>query len=178
VNRVGQSRVRGVRGDQGGKGHGAHLLVALLALSSVALTACGGGSGDVAPKLPLVDANCYSVGQVKPTQIVLACGDGNGVAQNLTWTRWDSQGALGSGDLNQNDCTPDCAEGHFVQYPATFRLSEQVTAAGRTYFTRVGITFSGATPAGKQSESVKDCFDTPPSSHVPRCPDDLRGGAA
>jgi hypothetical protein len=162
----------------GGRAGSFRLLVGLIAVGSLTLTACGGSPAVTLPKTPLVDANCYSVGLVKPSQIVLACGDGNGVAQNLQWSSWSSQGASGTGDLNQNNCTPDCADGHFVAYPARFRLSEKVVAAGRYYFTRVGITFSGATPAGKQSEAVKDCFDTPPSRHVPRCPKDLRGGAA
>jgi hypothetical protein len=148
----------------------------LLASSSLALTGCAsGGSRATVPKLALVDANCYSVGQVKPSQIVLACGDGNAVALGLTWSAWTGQGAQGVGYLKQNTCTPDCAAGVFVNYPAHFALSETVSAAGRAYFTRVTITFTGKSPIGRTSESVKDCFDTPPSAYVPRCPADLQG---
>jgi hypothetical protein len=128
-----------------------------------------------ATKLALVDWNCLSRGQAKPVRIVLACGDGNAVAEHLTWLKWSSSTATANGDLHQNDCVPDCAAGHFHTYPARFTLSETVSAAGRNYFTRVTMRFTHNEPTGKRSESVKDCFDSPPAAYIPRCPPDLQG---
>jgi hypothetical protein len=156
------------------------LVGVLLVFCSLALTAGGSGgaattSSTSSSKLPLVDWNCYTTGRVKPTRIVLACGDGNGVAENLTWLKWSNKVAIGKGDLNQNDCTPDCAEGTFHTYPARFLLSETVPTAGREYFTKVTITFAGKSPLGRRVEIAKDCFDNPPTTYIPRCPPDLQG---
>jgi hypothetical protein len=157
----------------------ARLLRVVVVFSSLALSACTSGgpstTGAAAPKLPLVDWNCLMTGQVRPARIVLACGDGNAVAENLTWLKWNSKAAVGMGKLNQNDCAPDCAQGTFHLYPARFVLSETVPAAGRPYFTRVTVTFADNNPAGQRVEMVKDCYDTPPAPYVPRCPADLQG---
>jgi len=125
---------------------------------------------------PLVDYACTVPGVAKPTTIILACGDGNAVAEQLHWQRWGTRRASGTGVVRQNDCTPDCAAGTFHVYPATFTLSEIVPANGRRYFTRVTIRFTKGVPLpGHRVESVKDCFDHPPAPFVPRCPADLQG---
>ena len=124
----------------------------------------------------LVDYGCTVPGAAKPTTIILACGDGNAVAEHLRWQRWGLRSASGTGVLRQNDCIPDCAGGSFHTYPATLALSETVPAGGHRYFTRVTIRFTGAVPVpGQRVESVKDCYDHPPASYLPRCPPDLQG---
>jgi hypothetical protein len=128
-----------------------------------------------AAKPPLVDATCTSPGLTRPDRIILACGDGNAIAQNLSWSKWGPRSATASGALRQNDCTPDCAEGTFHAFPARFVLSEMVAAAGRNYFTRVTIRFAGREPSGRRVETVSDCFVSPPERYIPRCPANLRG---
>jgi hypothetical protein len=137
----------------------------------------GASSTGHSTKVSLVDSNCYAKGQARPARIVLACGDGNAVAEHLTWQKWTGQSAIGRGDLRGNDCVPDCAQGTFHNYPARFTLSETVVAAGRNYFTRVTIRFTAKAPSAKRVETVKDCFDSPPSPYVPRCPSDLQGAS-
>jgi hypothetical protein len=129
----------------------------------------------VATAKPLIDWNCTSAGLTKPPRIILACGDGNAVADQMHWVKWTSTKAVGAGDLKQNDCTPDCADGAFHSYPARFTLSETTPVGHVKYFTKVTISFTGKTPLGKRVESVKDCWDTPPTSSQPRCPANLQG---
>jgi hypothetical protein len=124
---------------------------------------------------PLVDAACFSPGVTKPTKITLACADGNAILEHLRWSAWGSQTAQGSGVMDQNDCTPDCAAGDFKTYPVKVALSRPVPADGRRYFVMVKVNFtSKATPAGKRTESMPDCFVSPPKPFVPRCPSNLR----
>jgi len=133
----------------------------------------GGQAADAAghsAKLPVIDWNCASPGRVKPARIVLACGDGNAVAENLTWVKWGASSASGRGVLRQNDCTPDCADGTFHVFPAQFFLSHTASAAGREYFTSVRIRFSAAEPGGRRTEVVTDCDVSPPVAYIPRCP--------
>jgi hypothetical protein len=130
------------------------LVGVLLVFCSLALTAGGSGgaattSSTSSSKLPLVDWNCYTTGRVKPTRIVLACGDGNGVAENLTWLKWSRKVAIGKGDLNQNDCMPDCAEG-------TFHVSGSFSPVRNSAHGRQGLLhqgddhFHGQEPAGTE----------------------------
>lgn len=59
----------------------------------------------------------------KPTEFTLLCGDGGAWLQNLTWTGWGLPVASATGELLENDCSPDCAEGTAVPYPATVTLT-------------------------------------------------------
>ena len=53
----------------------------------------------------------------RPASIMLACGDGSFSAQGLTWTGWGGSFAAARGTASVNDCTPDCADGHYHQRP-------------------------------------------------------------
>ena len=72
----------------------------------------------------LVDAgievygNCQTP-SVEPTEIVLACADYNAILEALHWTSWTATSATAVGTLVYNDCTPNCAEGHFHHVPGT-----------------------------------------------------------
>ena len=147
--------------------------IALLTLAWGAALPAGATALATHGALPtLVDSQCVQPGQARPPTITLACGDGNAVAKDLSWRTWSDTHAAGKGDLVQNDCTPDCADGHFHTYPAQFALTDLVRAAGRAYFTKVTITFPGSRPptATKKVEVVTDCFVHPPKAFIPKCP--------
>lgn len=74
--------------------------------------------------LPSVDAGIEVYGNcktpsVEPTEIVLACADDNAILEALHWTSWTATSATAVGTLVYNDCTPNCAEGHFHHVPGT-----------------------------------------------------------
>jgi hypothetical protein len=146
----------------------------VVVLCALALAGWSGVSSAVSHsrKPNLVDSLCTKPGQVKPSKIILACGDGNTVAQKLHWQKWGTGTAQAKGTLHQNDCTPYCAEGKFHDYPAHFALSDTVHADGRTYYTEVTVTFIGKRPRSfaKRSFSTPDCFVNPPETFLPRCP--------
>ncbi len=91
---------------------------------------------------------CAHQPQVRPSEVVFACADANFYATGLHWTRWRSGEASATGVGHQNDCTPNCAAGHFHTYPLTVRLSRPVTCVkGRREFSRIAWTFTRARPA-------------------------------
>ncbi len=150
--------------------------VAGLTLSALVVTGwSGSASATAGQKLSLVDAQCLRPGQAKPKEIVMACADGNALAEHLHWSSWRRTTARAKGTLRQNDCTPYCAEGTFHNYPADFDLSDMVRAAGREYFTKLTISLTGKTlPAdSKRKYAVSDCYVNPPKPFVPRCPANL-----
>jgi hypothetical protein len=143
-------------------------------LLSALVSFAPGVGGATTPARPLVDAQCGAVGAVRPKEIVLACGDGNAVAEKLHWSSWKATRAKGTGRLSRNTCTPDCADGTFKSYPADFTLSDVVPTDGLTLFTSVTITFLRASPIKRRSETVPDCYVTAPKPGYPICPANSR----
>jgi hypothetical protein len=62
----------------------------------------------------------------KPTTYLLSCADANAGWTDMTWSSWTARRATGYGILRQNNCTPNCAGGKFVNYRATVTLSKVV----------------------------------------------------
>lgn len=82
---------------------------------------------------------------VRPRFILIACGDGGLVLNNLRWSSWSNAGARATGEAVVNDCTPSCVAGHFHTYRATVRLARPRACRDRLYFTRLVLTYRGAT---------------------------------
>lgn len=83
---------------------------------------------------PKVDAGIEVYGNcktpsVEPTEIVLACADYNALLEALHWTSWTATSATAVGTFVSNDCTPNCADGHFHHVPGT-RVTLTVPSRG------------------------------------------------
>ena len=129
------------------------LVIAVALVAATAATAAPtpgflGCKAFVAPK---------SKPQVKPAQIIVACGDGGFYLSKIHWTSWSAKGAMGTGLGNANDCNPNCAAGHFHTYPARVSLTAAKTCHGRTELTKLSWTFTGARPKG-QPKSASQSF--------------------
>jgi len=97
--------------------------------------------------VPSVLAECNRPGAgpaVEPTNIVLACGDGNASLTGLAWSSWGVSSATGSGEYTHNLCVPNCASGTFVSTPTSVELRYPVRSAAGSEFSTV--TYSAATP--------------------------------
>lgn len=68
----------------------------------------------------LVD--CLFHPEVRPTDFILACGDGNSRLASLHWSKWGPGSARAEGVNIVNDCKPYCAAGRFHSYPVVVRL--------------------------------------------------------
>lgn len=93
--------------------------------------------------------NCLRNGQMKPANFVLTCADAGSVLVHLRWTRWTAQQAVATGVHELNNCTPNCAEGKFINYPVVVTLwrSEPVPGhPGERYFTRITVHYTGPRP--------------------------------
>jgi hypothetical protein len=121
----------------------------LAAVPSAALAATGGSSGK-----PFA-INCYKE-QFKPKRITIACGDAGIWLGKLKWSSWGQSSAKGTGVYNQNDCTPDCADGKIKSYPVDVTLSKPKSCSGQTQlaFKHAALTFTGTRPPGPGAGNV------------------------
>ena len=98
---------------------------------------------------------------VKPTTITLACGDGNFYVENLKWTGWGQSFAAAAGTGKANDCTPNCAAGHFHSYPMLLMVAGSQNCGGRPAYARVVYAFIGRSPYPPSSK-IEDSTQTFP----------------
>jgi hypothetical protein len=102
------------------------LVISSLAAGALALGLAG--SASAAPARPAVstpssvrtvvfDCPGDAVPLVRPRTFILTCADANSLFDKLTWTSWTPGLASAKGLYQENDCTPNCADGHFHSYP-------------------------------------------------------------
>jgi hypothetical protein len=98
---------------------------------------------------PFVLWSCESKAEVEPSSFVLACGDGGNGLTSVHWTKWAPADAVGVGTEYLNDCTPNCASGHFHNYPVDISLagSDLVAQNEPFAYTRITLDYTGARPA-------------------------------
>lgn len=89
--------------------------------------------------------DCLNHSVAKPGTYVLTCADYGSILAHLDWQSWTSTQAVATGVHQLNDCTPNCAEGKFINYPAaiTFWRPEAVPGhSGEKYFTRITVRYT------------------------------------
>jgi hypothetical protein len=130
----------------------------------------------VGPTLP--DCGAQSIA---PGEFTLACGDGNYRLTRMTWPTWGGATANGHGLASANDCTPDCASGHFHTFPVSAVASKiAVCASGRKQYTRLVLTYGTKRPAGIKTTDVWTfpCDAPGPSGSITATPATVSTGAS
>ncbi len=98
------------------------------------------------PKYVVLDCNLKPV--VAPSTLIITCADAGIGVQDLHWTSWTPKLASGHGTFWENDCTPDCAAGHFHYYPSLEVLWGSAAVKGHPAdrrYTELTVIFSGKT---------------------------------
>lgn len=75
-------------------------------------------------------------------------GDGTVYVDRLRWNSWGGRVARARGRGAVNDCVPGCAQGHMHRggvHLAAYRIRRK---CGRRWYTRVRVTWVGASPLG------------------------------
>lgn len=99
----------------------------------------------------------------KPKVIIMACGDEGAYVQKMTWSKWNSTGASGSGTYTYKTCSPNCAAGGTKSVPAKVALSKPKAcpkAKKGKVFTEIAVTFTGRPPSG-DPKTLKDNLGCP-----------------
>ena len=89
-----------------------------------------------------------------PKQLTLACADANYGLTRLHWRHWGARVASATGTARANDCTPNCAAGHFHSYPVTVTADRLTRCNSARYYARLAIAYSSTRPAGIAKRDV------------------------
>ena len=98
------------------------------------------------PRYVVLDCNFKPV--VAPSAFIIACADAGIGVRDLHWTSWTPTLASGYGTFWENDCTPNCAAGHFHYYPSLEVLWGSATVKGHPAdrrYTELTVIFTGKT---------------------------------
>jgi hypothetical protein len=90
-----------------------------------------------------------------PRTLVLACADGNYSLSKLAWRGWGAATAKASGTATANDCTPNCAAGHFHSYRVMVTAGKRVACGRAKVYTRLTLVYPGKRPAGIAARDVQ-----------------------
>ncbi|ANP51302.1 hypothetical protein J2Z21_002937 [Streptomyces griseochromogenes] len=113
------------------------------------------------PSQPVL-VDCFWNRNVRPTDFILACGDGNSRLIGLHWTRWSPDTATAVGVNAVNDCKPYCAAGTFRSYRVTVRLDRPEPWKKHPDVLRYGrmsLTYEGARPDGFKNVVIYPLWD-------------------
>ena len=117
-------------------------------LVAIALLVISADADGASLRLPAF-AGCLDTPQTRPSDVQLACGDGNFFLTQVKWSSWTDASAAGLATGHQNDCKPFCAAGHFHLYRVAVRVFRPETCRnGARKFTRVTFSFVSTRPAG------------------------------
>jgi len=96
--------------------------VSVIAVGATLFASLPAQAGDKSAKNKTYAVQDCQFPRVRPHRIIFTCADGGAYINNLRWTRWGRHRAGGHGVFHLNDCTPDCAQGHFHDYGAKIGL--------------------------------------------------------
>jgi hypothetical protein len=98
------------------------------------------------PRYVVLDCSYKPV--VAPSSLIVTCADAGIGLRDLHWTSWTPKLASGYGTFWENDCTPNCAEGHFHSYPSLEMLWGSAAVKGHPAdrrYTELTVIFTGKT---------------------------------
>lgn len=102
--------------------------------------------------------DCTPTGSsVRPTSVILTCGDAGLRAEGLSWSEWGQPRAFGDGTAVANTCDPDCATGGTESFPVTLVADRLTTCRdGTRRYTRATYGFPQASPFPSGSPGADD----------------------
>ncbi len=94
------------------------ILAVLTVASLVTLRLSYDQSGTHGSRVGIV-TSCSNTLTTKPKEYVITCADANTLLASLHWTNWGQATAYATGEARWNNCTPNCASGHWESEPVT-----------------------------------------------------------
>ena len=117
--------------------------------ASASATTAHSAAPSVSARMVVFDCPGQAKPLVEPRSFILTCADANSVLGKLSWTSWTPGVASATGVLEENDCTPYCAAGHFHSFPALVILWGDTAVKnhpGEHCYAKMTIILTGTRP--------------------------------
>jgi len=137
------------------------VVAGLLAGCASARSGATSPASDRAAQRGAVVVDCIGQQQTRPSSFILTCADANDALSGLRWVNWAASQAFGTGTEVVNTCTPDCADGKLVSYPALIALWRPEPLPGYPgirYFTRITRIYPAARPPLFYCQGTRTCY--------------------
>ena len=131
------------------------------ATSGAATPASARAAAPAAAQRNTVVVDCSGQRQTRPSSVIVTCADANDALTALHWVSWAASQAFGTGTEKVNTCTPDCADGTFVSYPALITLWRPEPLPGHPgvlYFTRITRIYPSNRPPLYNCQGKHTCY--------------------
>ena len=131
------------------------------ATSGAATPASARAAAPAAAQRNTVVVDCSGQRQTRPSSFILTCADANDALTALHWVSWAASQAFGTGTETVNTCTPDCADGKLVSYPALITLWRPESLPGHPgarYFTRITRIYPSNRPPLYYCQGKHTCY--------------------
>ena len=92
-------------------------------------------------------ATCGITKPAAPKAIHVSC-DQVLLLQQATWSTWNRVHAEGTGQMEINECVPDCARGKYTGYPMSIHFDTPAQTKCGAIWERAEFTFIGKPPSG------------------------------
>jgi hypothetical protein len=133
----------------------------VIAVAAALLAGAASATAGATTYLP----DCRDSFRHEPSKIVVFCADGGVQLKRITWSHWGASHARGTTHRAfANDCTPNCAEGHFHRFHARVTLRRPLRCGHRTIFSRMRVRFLGDGAPG----TINQKLICPPPETNPR----------
>ena len=148
------------------------LLAGCASATSGTATPAPAAAAAVAQRTTVV-VDCSGQRQTRPSSFVLTCADANDALSGLHWASWAAGQAFGTGTEKVNTCTPDCADGKLVSYPALITLwrpEPLPSHPGVRYFTRITRIYPFNRPPLYNCQGKHTCYPLTSTFDLPGTP--------
>lgn len=106
---------------------------------------------------PLCGAGAATKSTIEPSSLTFSC-DSTLSAADVHWTTWNSNDAQGTATLEENDCTPSCAEDVVARNKVTVRFDKPVKESCGEFWSEAVFTYVGK-PVGAVHHQAQWTFN-------------------
>jgi hypothetical protein len=86
----------------------------------------------------------------RPRRLLEITGDGTAFLDHIVWHNWNKPVATATARVHEDDCIPDCAEGHFTTHRTRLRAFRPRLCAAKSKILYTRMTIRGVRIGGSR----------------------------
>ena len=78
---------------------------------------------------------------IRPSEITTYCADAGQIIQNIKWSKWNEDAAIGTGVAFTNNCEPTCVAGEIIKNAVNLKLNAPMDTNEGLLFTNLEVSY-------------------------------------